>query len=86
MSYAFRVRKSEGTLQLVNEDGPLEAVAKQIPDGALFTINGHEPGPGTSTSGTIGVNLVVMDALGNADFRGSASGSYNTVSPTPKEA
>lgn len=79
MSYSFRVRKAEGTLQLVNEDGPPEAVAKNIPDGALFTINGHEPGPGTSLSGTIGINLVVQHETGSPTFRGSATGSYNTA-------
>jgi hypothetical protein len=83
MSYGFQVRKEDGVLQLVGDRLALAAIAKHVPDGAEFTINGHEPGPGTSPSGTIGINLIVRQDE-RAYFRGSASGSYN-VEAVPKE-
>jgi len=77
MSYSFRVRKSDGTLQFVDGQEALEQAAKSIPDGAVFTVNGHEPVEGTSPAGSVGVNLVVRTTARDV-FRGSAMGSYNT--------
>jgi hypothetical protein len=58
MSYAFNVRKVDGSLVLENH----EYAGQHIPDGAKFTINGHHPFPGTSSMGTIGVSLAIETA------------------------
>ena len=79
MSYAFRVEKTEGTLRLMGDEELLKQIAAHIPDGAVFTINGHEPGPGTSTVGMIGVHLAVQADEAAPVFRGSALGQYDAV-------
>jgi hypothetical protein len=77
MSYAFSIRKAEGTLQFVNDAGTLEAIAAHIPDGAVFTIQGHNPSPDTSTVGSLNVQLSTDDGDVRT-YRASASTSYNT--------
>jgi hypothetical protein len=77
MSYAFRVCKRNGTL-VIPDGQQLEQIALQIPDGAIFSINGHTPGPDTSPVGMVGVTLVTApDDGGLQTFVGSAQGSYS---------
>jgi hypothetical protein len=78
MSYAFQVRKVNGTLELA-PDQHLESIARQIPDGAVYAIAGHTPGPDTSPVGQLQVTLLITSTEAEQQkFVGSASGSYNT--------
>ena len=58
MSYAFAVKKVDGTLVLDHPEH-LEQVAQHVPDGAVFVVNGHEPSPGFSSVATLGVTLSI---------------------------
>lgn len=83
MSYSFTVKKVGDELVLVNA----EYAARHLPDGAVITVNGHDPVEGTSPYGTIGVSLAVP-FLGGYDGQMqqlvSASAGYNSdPNPTP---
>ncbi len=81
MSYSFQVRKREGTLELVDEVTPLKDLAKHIPDGAVFTVNGHAPDENSSSIGMIGVSLTLVSGSGQDEHwvsLAAANGSYNT--------
>lgn len=55
MSYSFNVKKVGDELVLTGA----EYAARHLPDGAVFTVNGHDPVEGTSPFGTLGVALAV---------------------------
>jgi len=55
MSYGFNVRKVGDELVLENH----KAAAAHIPDGAVFTVSGHEPKPDTSKVASLNVSLAV---------------------------
>ena len=55
MSYSFNIKKVGDDLVLTNA----EYSARHLPDGAVITVNGHDPVEGTSQHGTIGVSLAV---------------------------
>lgn len=69
MSYSFTVRKVDDGL--VVENG--ENAARHIPDGAVFTVNGHEPAEGTSSVANLGISLAVA-----GEHRGAVTSSAQT--------
>lgn len=76
MSYSFQVRKTGGSLELV-DTGYLSQVAEHVPDGAVFTVNGHTPSPDSSKIGAVHVQLTTL--IGEtATFLASAQASYNS--------
>jgi len=84
MSYAFQVRKEDDKLVIDLAGAQLEQVLKQIPDGAIYIISGHTPGPETSSVSHLQVNLLVSlkkdpgAAYGTQKLIASAAASYNT--------
>jgi hypothetical protein len=76
MSYGFNVRKVDGALVLQNH----EAAAAHIPDGAVFTIGGHEPAEGTSPAATLNIALAIdVEGRPYPEHVASAAAVYNTA-------
>lgn len=77
MSYSFSIHKVDGELVLKNHE------YAALPDGAVLTVNGHEPVEGTSPVGTLGIALsVAREDLHGTQMRVSAMASYH-ARPTP---
>lgn len=76
MSYSFNVAKVNGELVLQNH----ECAAAHIPDGAVFTIGGHDPASDTSSVANLNVGLAIRTEGKNYPERVAQAGlSYNTA-------
>lgn len=78
MSYSFSIKKVGDELVLSGH----EYAARHLPDGAVLTVNGHDPVEGTSPFGTLGVSLSVPfpgGYDGQQQVLVSASAGYNAA-------